>query len=83
MKQILLEIISRHVKDKQMTRNTHHRFTKNSLLTNQIATCNEMTVMMDEIRAVDVVCLGFGNAYHTVPHNILLIDKLMKYRIDK
>lgn len=83
MEQILLEIISRHVKDKKMTRSTHHRCTKNSLLTNQIATYNEMTGMMDEIRAQDVVCLGFGNVYHTVPQNIFLIDKLMKYRIDK
>lgn len=74
MEQILLEKISRHVKNKQMTRSTHHRFTMKSRLTNQIATCNEMCGMMDEIRAVDVVCLGFGNAFHTVPHNNLLTN---------
>lgn len=41
-----------------------------------------MKSLVSKGRAVDVVDLSFSKAFDTVTHNILL-DKLMKYRLDK
>lgn len=55
---------------------------KKSCLTNLIITCDEMPGLMDEMRTVDISCLGFNKAFYTISCNIF-IDKLMKYRIDE
>lgn len=74
--QIILENTSRHAKDK-VTRSSWRGFMKKSCLTNLITTCDEMPALVDEMRAVDISCLGFNKAFHAVSHNIF-IDKLMK-----
>jgi len=58
MEQLILEIISRHIKDNKIVR--MHGFTKaKSCLTNLINFYNEMTGLVDEGRAVYVVYLNF------------------------
>ena len=37
---------------------------------------------MNEERAVDIIFLGFGNAFGTVPCKIF-IDKLLKHELDE
>jgi len=53
-----------------------------SSFSNRIACSNVMTGLVEEMRAVDVVCLDFSKAIDTVSHNIL-VDELMKYRLNK
>ena len=53
-----------------------------SCLTNQKAFYSEMTSPMGEEGGVDVVYLNFSKAFDSVSNNIL-INKLMKYRLDK
>ncbi|GAB0184566.1 mitochondrial enolase superfamily member 1 [Grus japonensis] len=43
---------------------------------------NEMTGLVDEKRAMDMVCLHFSKAFDTICHDIL-IDKLMKCGLEK
>ena len=43
---------------------------------------NEMTGLVGEGRAMDIVCLDLSKAFSTVSHMILL-KKLMKYGLDE
>lgn len=47
-------------------------------MTKLIALYEEMTSLVDEGRALDVIYLDFSKAFDTIFHNVLL-DKLMKY----
>ena len=58
IEQLILEIISRHLKDRKVIRSSQHRFIKGKLcLTNLIAFHDEMTGLVGEGRAMDVVYL--------------------------
>lgn len=66
----ILEAISLHMDDKNMTRNSQHGFTKGkSCLTNPITFYEEGTTWMGEGGAVDIV--NFSKASGTVSHEIL------------
>lgn len=79
----MLETFSKHIKDKNVTGSSQHTFMKGKLhLTNLSAFCAELTGIVDNGRAVNVLSLNLGVAFGTVPHNIL-IGKLMKHGIGK
>ena len=75
--QLILETISRHMNNKKIIRSSQQGFTKGkSCMTNLINFYDEMTVLVDEGRAVDIVYMGFRKALDTVSQKILL-EKLL------
>lgn len=55
MKQLILEIMSKHVKDKKVIGSSQHGFAKGkSSLTNLRAFHNDVTTLVDEGRVLDV-----------------------------
>ncbi|GAB0179383.1 mitochondrial enolase superfamily member 1 [Grus japonensis] len=82
MEQLILESISRQIKDKNIIRNSKYGFTKRkSWLTNLINSYDEVTGQVDEGRAVDILYLDYRKAFDTVSHKIL-IEKLLMYELD-
>jgi len=77
MEQLIPEIISRHMKDNKVIRSSQHGFTM-ACLTNFITIYNEITGLVDEGKAVDIVYLDFSQAFDTASCKIL-IGKLVKY----
>ncbi|GAB0178971.1 mitochondrial enolase superfamily member 1 [Grus japonensis] len=72
VEQLILDVISAHVKDKKVIGSSQCVFTKGkACLTNLIALYDGMTGCVDEGRAVDVVSLDFSKASDTISHNIL------------
>ncbi|GAB0180050.1 mitochondrial enolase superfamily member 1 [Grus japonensis] len=83
MKQLILETISRHMKDKKMIRSSQHGFAEgNSHFTNLIIFHDEMTGLVEKGRALDIIYLHFNKTFNSVSCKIL-IEKLMKYGLDK
>jgi len=77
MKRFILSALTGHVKDNQRIRSSQHEFTKcRSCLTSLISFYDQVTRLVDDREAVDVVYLDFCKAFHTVSHSILL-EKLM------
>jgi len=72
MEGFILSALTRHVKDNQGIRPIQHGFMKGrSCLTNPIS-YNQLTHLVGERKAVDVIYLDFRKAFDTVPHSILL-----------
>jgi len=66
-------VLTGHVQDNQGIRPNQHGFMKDrSCLTNLISFYGQVTRLVDEGKAVDVVYLDFRRAFDTVPHSILL-----------
>ncbi|GAB0179804.1 mitochondrial enolase superfamily member 1 [Grus japonensis] len=83
MEQIILITIMQHVQDNQVIRPSQHGFMKGrSCLTNLISFYDKVTHLVDERKAVDVVCLDFSKAFTTVSHSILL-EKLAAHSLDR
>ncbi|GAB0181930.1 mitochondrial enolase superfamily member 1 [Grus japonensis] len=55
---------------------------RKSFLTNSITFYDEITGLVDEGRAVDIVYLDFNKAFDTDSHNFFT-EKLMKYGLDE
>uniref|UniRef100_A0A8C3CYS9 Reverse transcriptase domain-containing protein n=1 Tax=Cairina moschata TaxID=8855 RepID=A0A8C3CYS9_CAIMO len=73
MQQILLRVITWHLKGKQAIRPSRHGFMKGrSCLTNLISFYDKVIRWVDEGKAVDVVYLDFSKALDTVSYSILL-----------
>ena len=73
MEQLIPDIFSKQVEEKEVTRSSQHRSTKEkSCFISLIAFHDIMTGWVDEGRAVDVVYLDFSKAFDTVSHTILM-----------
>jgi len=73
MERFIPSVLTEHVKVNQRIRPRQHGFRKRrSCLTNLISFYDQVTHLVDEGKAVDVVYLDFSKAFDTVPHNIFL-----------
>jgi len=73
MERFILSVLTRQEKDNQGIRPSQHGFMKGmSCLTILIPFYDQVTHLVDEDKAVDVVYLDFSEAFDTVPHSILL-----------
>ncbi|KAK4816624.1 hypothetical protein QYF61_019323 [Mycteria americana] len=79
MKQLILETLSRHRKDKKVIRSSQHGFTKGkSCLTNLRNFYGEMTGLVDEGTTGDIAYLDFRKAFNSISHKVLR-EKLIKW----
>jgi len=83
MEQLILEIISSCVKHKKTIRRIQHAFTKEKpCLANLLTFYNEKSGLVDEVKAVEIVCFGFSKAFYDVSPNTL-IEKLLICGLDE
>ncbi|GAB0178736.1 mitochondrial enolase superfamily member 1 [Grus japonensis] len=82
MERFILSVLTRQVQDNQGIRPSQHEFMKGrSCLTNLISFCGQVTHLVDEGKAVDVIYLDFSKAFDTVSDSILL-EKLAAQGLD-
>ncbi|GAB0202761.1 mitochondrial enolase superfamily member 1 [Grus japonensis] len=68
MDQITLSAIIWHVQDNQAIRPSQHGFMKGRFCLTELIFYDKVTCLVDEGKAVGVVCLDFSKAFDTVSH---------------
>ncbi|KAK4829000.1 LOW QUALITY PROTEIN: hypothetical protein QYF61_001756 [Mycteria americana] len=82
IEQLVLETISRHMKDKKIVRSSQHGFTKGkSCLTNLVTFYDEIPSLVGESSEY-CLYLNFSDSFNTVSRKIL-IEKLLIHRLDE
>ena len=69
------------MKDNQGIRPSQHGFMKDRSCLSNLISYDQVTLLVDEGKAVDVIYLEFRKAFNTVPHSILL-EKLAAHGLD-
>ncbi|KAK4824609.1 LOW QUALITY PROTEIN: hypothetical protein QYF61_016878 [Mycteria americana] len=83
VKRFILSALNRHVQANQGIRSSQHGFMKGrSCLTNLISFYVQVTHLVDEGKAVDVIYLDFSKAFDTLSHSILL-EKLVAHGLGR
>ena len=75
MEQLILEMTSRHMKDKETLRNSQHGFTKRKSCLTSLITCDEITGLVDEGRAVDVLYYDSSKAFDTTSLSVRMLSE--------
>ncbi|KAJ7410316.1 hypothetical protein WISP_109141 [Willisornis vidua] len=73
MEQILLETVLRHMENKEMIDGQHDFRKGNMCLSNLAAFYGEVTVVVNEGRATDAICVDLYKAFDTVLHDIRVL----------
>jgi len=82
MERFIRSTLTGHVKDNQGIRPSQYGFRKGtSCLTSLVSCYDQVTRLVDEGRAVDVIYLDFSKAFDTVLFRILL-EKLTAHGLD-
>ena len=83
MERFILSPLTGHVKDNLGITPSQYGFMRGrSCLTNLISFYDQVTCLVDEGKAVDLIYLDFSKSFDTVPHSILL-EKLAAYSLDR
>lgn len=76
----ILQTICRHIKDETITRSIQHGFREGkSCLTNLINFCDEVTGLVDEVRAAYIVYLDFSKVHPDHLYTWTLTFSLVRY----
>jgi len=65
-------VLTRHVKDNQRFRPSQHGFMKGRSCLTSLISCDQVTRLVDEGKAVEVTYLDCSKAFDTISHSILL-----------
>jgi len=72
LEQLILETTSGHVKDNKVIRCSRNGFAKGKSRLTSLITYDEMTSLVDEGRAVDIVYVDFSKAFDMYLYEILI-----------